>query len=294
MELYYISFLSVNLYPQGWYLLGYKCMVHTSDKRNLLLSIRRDCQLRTSLCDKRDDISISILQNFPFLNSNIPFSPAYGVLSQFIRYARVCSSHECFILKAVRLSNKLLGDGHIKERLKSSQEGLWSVRGSYQTIWSSFSRMLHDILDDDHIQRNPPLIGHYTNFRPLPIWTLLPNWTFYLIVQGFYRTFATGAACQQRILTPPNTWSCPTLGTARVLISPQLVLFPDFWVSNIPRYFSFACICLITWCRPFRRQITGLVLNASFWPELEYKMVFVYSRKDDVAVASFWWQEFNK
>ena len=39
--------------------------------------------------------------------------------------------------------------------------------------------------------------------------------------------------------------------------------------------------------RPFRRQMTGLVLNVSFWPELEHKMVFVYARKDDVAVASF-------
>ena len=44
---------------------------------------------------------------------------------------------------------------------------------------------------------------------------------------------------------------------------------------------------LIPECRPFRRQITGLVLNVSFWPELEHKMAFVYARKDDVAVASF-------
>ena len=106
------------------------------------------------------------------------------------------------------------------------------------------SRMLHDILDDDHIQWHPPLIGHYTNFWPLLIWTLLLNWTFYLIVQGFHRTYATGAACQQRTLTPPDTWSCPTLGLACVLmsrpISPELVLSPDFWISNTPRYFSFA------------------------------------------------------
>ena len=88
------------------------------------------------------------------------------------------------------------------------------------------------------------LIGHYTNFWPLLIWTLLPNLTFYLIVQGFQRTYATCAACQQRTLTPPDTWSCPTLGLACVLmsrpISPELVLSPDFWISNIPRYFSFA------------------------------------------------------
>ena len=104
--------------------------------------------------------------------------------------------------------------------------------------------MLHVILDDDHIQWHPPLIGHYTNFWPLLIWTLLPNLTFYLIVQSFHRTYATGAACQQRTLTPPDTWSCPTLGLACVLmsrpISPELVLSLDFWISNIPRYFSFA------------------------------------------------------
>ena len=39
--------------------------------------------------------------------------------------------------------------------------------------------------------------------------------------------------------------------------------------------------------RPFRRQLTNLVLNVSFWSELEHKMAFVYARKDDVAVTSF-------
>ena len=60
-------------------------------------------------------------------------------------------------------------------------------------------------------------------------------------MQGFHRTFATGAACQQRTLTPPDIRSCPTLGLACVLmsipISPELVLSPDFWIPNIPRYF---------------------------------------------------------
>ena len=87
---------------------------------DLLLSIGRDGQLRSSIYDKRDDIHLHIT-NFPFLSSNIPSSPAYGVLiSQLIRYARACSSYECFILRAMRLSNKLLGQGYVKERLKSS------------------------------------------------------------------------------------------------------------------------------------------------------------------------------
>ena len=60
-----------------------------------------------------------------------------------------------------------------------------------------------------------------------------------------YFTFINdlGAACQQNALTPPSNWSCPTLGFAFVLmprpISPELILFPDFWDSNSPRHFSF-------------------------------------------------------
>ena len=100
-----------------------------------------------------------------------------------------------------------------------SKEVLWSVRGSYQTIWG------------------PPLpnVTRHSGWWPstvtpsidqalhqfltlLLILTLLPNLTFYLIARGFHRTFATDAACQQRTLTPPDTWSCPTLGLANILM----------------------------------------------------------------------------
>ena len=167
-----------------------------------------------------------------FLSSNIPSSPAYGVfISQSIRYARACSSYECFILRAMRLSNKLLGQGYVTERLKSSLRKFYGRYGDLTKQYDvPLSRMLHDIMDDDHIQWHPPLIGHYTNFWPLLIWTLLPNLTFNLIVQGFHRTYATGVACQQKTLTPPDTWSCPTLGLACVLMS----------IPISPRYFSFA------------------------------------------------------
>ena len=128
-------------------------------------------------------------------------------------------------------------------------------------------------------------------FDPLLIWTLLPNLTFHLIVWGFHWTFATGAACQQRTLTPPDTWSCPTLGLACVLmlrpISLELVLFPDFWASNIPRYFCFAfylyfiaiksvhrTTChedkntLLKWIRHFYFRDTSIILASGHlcWP----------------------------
>ena len=149
---------------------------------DLLLSIGRDGQLCTSLYDKRDDFNFHIT-NFPFLSSNIPSSPAYCVfISQLIRYARACSSYECFILRAMRLSNKLLGQGYVKERLKSSLRKFYGRYGDFTKQYvAPLSRMLHDILDDDHIQWHPPLIGHYTSFWPLLIWTLLLNLTFYLM-----------------------------------------------------------------------------------------------------------------
>ena len=87
---------------------------------DLLLSIGRDGQLCTALYGKRKDFNFHIT-NFPFLSSDIPTSPAYGVfISQLIRYVRACSSYECFILRAVRLSNNLLRQGYAMERLKSS------------------------------------------------------------------------------------------------------------------------------------------------------------------------------
>ena len=130
---------------------------------DLLLSIGRDGQLHTSLYDIRDYFNFHIT-NFPFLSSNIQSSPAFVVfISQLIRYARASSSYKCFILTAVRLSNKLLRQGYVKERMRSSliqietstkmfKEVLWSVRGSCQTIRCPLSRMLNSILDDDHLQ----------------------------------------------------------------------------------------------------------------------------------------------
>ena len=83
-----------------------------------------------------------------------------------------------------------------------------------------------------------------TNSKPFPWFDFLLNLT--LLNIGFHGASATGVACWQGTLTPPDTWSCPTHGLASILIlrpiSPKLVLFPDFWVSNIPRYFWF---CLI-------------------------------------------------
>jgi hypothetical protein len=55
---------------------------------DVLLKLDTNGKITTQLYDKRNDFNFSIV-NFPYLCSNIPASPAYGVyISQLIRYAR--------------------------------------------------------------------------------------------------------------------------------------------------------------------------------------------------------------
>jgi len=52
--------------------------------------------LDNKLYDKRDDFNFPIV-NYPFLDSNSPSSPAYGVyMSQLIRYSRTSNSYQDF------------------------------------------------------------------------------------------------------------------------------------------------------------------------------------------------------
>ena len=93
------------------------------------------------------------ITNFPFLSSNIPSSPAYGVfISQLIRYASACSSYECFILRAARLSSKLLVQVYVMERLKSSLRKFDGRRDLIKHYEVSLSQMLHDILGHYYVQ----------------------------------------------------------------------------------------------------------------------------------------------
>ena len=82
-----------------------------------VLIIEPDGNLSTQLYDKRDDFTFPIV-NFPFLCSNIPGSPAYGVyISQLIRYARSCSKYEHFNARSNLLTLRLLKQGYSESRL---------------------------------------------------------------------------------------------------------------------------------------------------------------------------------
>jgi hypothetical protein len=77
-------------------------------------------ELRTKLYNKRDYFNFPIV-NFPFIYSNIPAAPAYGVyISQMIRYSRACGSYRDFLDRGLLLTRKLLNQGFLLVKLKSS------------------------------------------------------------------------------------------------------------------------------------------------------------------------------
>ena len=133
------TFLSPNFYFNITRFLFHKSNIHHT--------------IHVAYSDSELQVVISIT-NFPFLSSNIPSSPAYGVfISQFIRYARACSSYECFILRAARLSSKLLVQGYVMEHLQSSLRKFYGQYGDLIKHYEvSPSQMLHDILGHGHIQ----------------------------------------------------------------------------------------------------------------------------------------------
>ena len=80
---------------------------------DLHLEIDNEGRLRTKFYDKRDDFNFLIV-NFPFICSNIPASPAYGVyISQLIRYSRACGSYQDFLDRGLLLTRKLLNQGFL-------------------------------------------------------------------------------------------------------------------------------------------------------------------------------------
>ncbi|KAK3094440.1 hypothetical protein FSP39_001782 [Pinctada imbricata] len=112
-----------------------------------MLSYDTDGHMNTSLYDKRDDFNFSIT-NFPFLISNIPSSPAYGVfISQLIRYARASTKYTDFVPGAKHLSDKLLSQGYVCDRLTSSMRKFYGRYGELVIHYDvQLSRMVDDIL----------------------------------------------------------------------------------------------------------------------------------------------------
>jgi hypothetical protein len=80
--------------------------------------------LLLKIFDKSHDFIFPIV-NFPFIYSNIPAAPTYGVyISQLVRYYRDCGTYQDFLERGFVLTRKLLNQGFLLVQLKSHFERL--------------------------------------------------------------------------------------------------------------------------------------------------------------------------
>ena len=250
---------------------------------DLLLSIGQDGHLHTSIYDKRDDFNFHIT-NFPFLSSNIPSSPAYGVfISQLIRYARACSSYECFILRDRRLSSKLLKQGYLVERLKSSFRKLYGRYGDLiQQYEVSLSRMLNDILNLEqqwlpNRSDFPPISWPWYRAWPSPNYEWFP-WS---ICNGCGQPAWNAYPSGRLVPSPFLGLACAPIVETRLLELAMSLL--DFSPWNTSWYFlDFAYVTL--WCYTVSRMYQKEPPNWSFTVIIVYKLRRV--RRSNIFISS--------
>ena len=118
---------------------------HLAHFLDLAFIIDSGGKLSTRLYDKRDNFDFHIV-NFPFLFSNIPSGPSYGVcISQLIRYARCCSHFDDFRYRRKCLVDRLLSQGCIALRLEKSFKKLY---GRYQDLIEKYQRSVNVMVND--------------------------------------------------------------------------------------------------------------------------------------------------
>ena len=118
---------------------------HLADYLDLTFIIDSGGKLSTRLYDKHDDFDFHIV-NFPYLSSNIPSDPSYGVyISQLIRYARCCSHYGDFRCCHKCLVDRLLSKGYIALRLEKSFKKFY---GRYQDLIEKYQRSVNIMVND--------------------------------------------------------------------------------------------------------------------------------------------------
>ena len=118
---------------------------HLADYLDLTFIIDSGGKLSTRLYDKRNDFDFHIV-NFPFLSSNIPSGPSYGVyISQLIRYARCCSHYDDFRYRHKCLVDRLLSQGYKTLRLEKPFKKFY---GRYQDRIEKYRRSVNAMVSD--------------------------------------------------------------------------------------------------------------------------------------------------
>ena len=99
----------------------------------------------TAVYDKRDDFNFKIV-NFPYLCSNIPSGPAYGVyVSQLVRIGRICSDYSDFVLRHYKLTERLIHQGY---RYSDLCRSFHKFAKKHLQIMNKYKRSTHKHIED--------------------------------------------------------------------------------------------------------------------------------------------------
>ena len=102
-----------------------------------------------------------IIVIFPFICSNIPAAPAYGVyISKLIRYTRACGPYHEFCERGLLLSVKPLNQGLLLDELKSSHRKFY---GRHHDLADRYGiSVTNEYMDMFHLSKTlrGPFLGH--------------------------------------------------------------------------------------------------------------------------------------
>lgn len=133
-----------SIYPSELEIKDTTNTLRSASYLDLLLEIDSG-KLQTRLYDKRDDFNFPIV-NFPFIDSNIPAAPAYGVyISQLIRYSRSCDRYSDFLDRSLLLTAKLLKQGFVVPRLMLSLQKFY---GRHHDLIDRYGKSVSQIRSD--------------------------------------------------------------------------------------------------------------------------------------------------
>jgi hypothetical protein len=114
--------------------------------------------VKNELYDKRDDFNFPIV-NLPYICSNIPAAPAYGVYIGVMRYSRACGSYQEFLDRGMLLTMKLLNQGFLLVKLKSS---LRKTYGHHHDLVDRYGNSVPQMITDiSHF----PVISSLMNYH---------------------------------------------------------------------------------------------------------------------------------
>ena len=183
-----------------------------------------------------------------------------------------------FHSEVTRLSNKLLEEGYVTERLKSS---LRKFFGRYRILSNNvpLPRMLNDSLWPDHIQWQPP--DDQTLYPTRPFTEL---WEVSIVhCNGF--GMLTGDAYSSGHLVP-SLWELHMFYLLGPILFSELVIFPDYALRiSLGTFSSLLCMHLIESLRLYWRDCAFLFCVIT----LLFALIYYHTHFDFICVnkASF-------